>query len=641
MGHHDCKCSHNHKHRCHKKRGQSQSAPMMRGDTSNTSNGWRTTPLVTVGEMGTDGFNFNQENFDYNPVGIFDGITAFSLDKCKVRAFTNHELFSGDGLSYILKNGTSLTGGRIDAWDMTKKSRKVLHGAGAYDTCIDREGIEVTDPQQFNKGREESSDFARDIGAGWVYDGGMVRLCSACALTPEDGFVNNIHFSGEEWSQGQGNVLDVCTKTLYVVPMTGQFFFENACPMERYTSNKVVLLIGNDNGFLPETPLWLYIGEKGATTLPDASYQPPDFLVKNGLGFGRLYAWVPDNCDFEGTGSVVDGKFVYVKNYDPTKEGAPEHDNLGFLHGGNFFETLTGQNGPLINKAFDLGAFGFAPIEDVSANPQAPQQAVFASSGANRLYTVTFATEAEDVFQKPIECIDEFGASLRILYDGSDGGGGQFTNPQDGIRNPDNLNWADDGFIYVCEDIGSSSLCEGGPAPSIWQVNPSTGGIVRILEMDRTAVPEGQIDVAPEACTAWAASGVVDVSHLFDNPCDRTLLLFDVQADSIVESNPPGLFADDNLVAGGQLLLATGPKRTNNDLYKVCGKNTPFSGREVGTCCQDTSNLQGSNLKIRKVENSEDKIKEKLKRFLSKRLSEDEIDAIVSKIKNNSKIKLN
>lgn len=599
---------HSHSH-SHHDVPRSLAAPMMRGDTLSTNQGWKTLALVTTGEKGVNNFTFNQNNFNYNPLGIFDGIGPIVVNDCILKSFINHEVPAGFGLPYTLANATQLTGARIDAWDITRKGLKVKKGALAYNTIIDREGVVVTNAQQLNKGREESALLAGQIGQGFLYDGGFTLLCSGGVLGPnKGGFPNELYFAGEELFQGQGTVTDPCTKTNYVVPMLGQIAFENAVPLANFNSNKVALLIGQDDG--NPAPLWLYVGELGATPPATAAYSPPELLVKNGLGFGRLYVWVADDPnlffegDFVGTGNSASGKFVFVQQYDPSQEGQPGYDNLGFLKGTSLPDAFNQQFGPLQSVAiFEKNAFVFMRPEDLSPNPLNRTQAVFSTTGIlfqapdctppnpnpiGRLYILDLATSVADVFQQPIECIDEFDASLRILYDSCDAGGGQFATPLDGIRSPDNVEWATDGFIYVQEDMNSGSFCPTGIQNSMWQVNPYTSGAVRILEIDRSAVPQGQIDVSPNTCNAWESSGVVDVSDLIDNPENRTLLLFDVQAHSIIQSNPPGLFDLNNLVEGAQWLLAIGPKRNDADtLCKFCKQaNAPFAKREVGQCQQ-------------------------------------------------------
>ena len=109
-------------------------------------------------------------------------------------------------------------------------------------------------------------------------------------------------------------------------------------------------------------------------------------------------------------------------------------------------------------------------------------------------------------------------ATIRLLYDGDDAGDGQFTHPDMGLRNPDNLDWADNGMIYVQEDRSTRRTTFGkksGIEASVWELNPATGKLVRIAVIDRSALPPGQTDSDPTDLGDWESSGVLDVTRLF------------------------------------------------------------------------------------------------------------------------------
>ena len=79
------------------------------------------------------------------------------------------------------------------------------------------------------------------------------------------------------------------------------------------------------------------------------------------------------------------------------------------------------------------------------------------------------------------EVYDATGRRVAQLYDGDMAG-----NQDDGIRSPDNLDWGDDGLIYIQEDRSTSNATFGGTAgreASIWQLDPATGAATRIAEM--------------------------------------------------------------------------------------------------------------------------------------------------------------
>ena len=141
------------------------------------------------------------------------------------------------------------------------------------------------------------------------------------------------------------------------------------------------------------------------------------------------------------------------------------------------------------------------------------------------------------------------------IYDGDDAGNQDF-----GIRSPDNLDWSANGMIYINEDRSTSpgSLFGGisGIDASAWQLDPATGVASRILEMNRSAVPQGQTDPDPTDIGNWESSGVVDVSEFFDTK--KTMLIMTTQAHNVRDGLIGG---SENLVEGGQLFLAEGGER--------------------------------------------------------------------------------
>ncbi|NJM38450.1 MAG: hypothetical protein HC845_11650, partial [Akkermansiaceae bacterium] len=151
---------------------------------------------------------------------------------------------------------------------------------------------------------------------------------------------------------------------------------------------------------------------------------------------------------------------------------------------------------------------------------------------------------------------------LRIIYSGDDAGNGQFMTAEEGLRCPDNLDWADNGSIYVQEDQSnqSGSFGAAGFETSIWRLdvtgdlsdnNPSNivAQATRIAQTDRsTVLPLGSTDGSPNDVGNWESSGIIDVSTLFGE-APGELFLFDIQAHSVTN----GLISSKNLYEGGQL----------------------------------------------------------------------------------------
>ncbi len=458
------------------------------------ADGWDVSVSFTVGDYVGN----------YLPVGILDGIGAYQRGRNGiVRAFVNHELVSEAGASYELANGTELTGARISWFDLNPRNRRVIRAGLAYDTAYDIYGDEVVDAAQLG--------------------GGFNRFCSGRGvLAGELGFVDNIHLAGEETFDGQLYALDIKNGEIWGVAAAGAMAWENVTPVD-YTAggpDSVALLIGDDR---VAAPLWLYVGQKDA--VGDGS-----FLDRNGLAVGTLHYWVSDAgyvdpSDWSGTGTSASG---YWKAVDASVDV-------------NDAEAL-------LEHAYAGGAFQFSRPEDVHDNPYDSSQVVLASTGRDSEFDgadswgTTYIVDVDD-------------ASLDIVYDGDDMGGGQFAAPQFGLRSPDNLTWAHDGLVYIQEDRAVSSdlrptWAEGGEA-KIWALDPASGEVKLIAEVDRSAVPDGQVDGDPDDVGDWETSGIIDVTDMFRTRPGETLLLADVQAHSLAG----GIIDDAGLVQGGQLVF--------------------------------------------------------------------------------------
>ncbi|MEZ4699233.1 MAG: DUF839 domain-containing protein [Rhodothermales bacterium] len=486
------------------------------GDTPATDRGWNAQPLFTVGES-LGGFT---------PTGIFDGIGAIKVSPDVVRFFVNNELGEGAGYPYTLANGTSLKGGRVTYFDIDANTRHVLAAGAGYHTIIDRAGVPVTSGAQIWPGNDS--------------DEGLRRLCSSGLFTAGSyNLVDDIYFTGEETDGGQEFALDVHSGVLYAAPWLGRAAWENLTMVESGNKNIVAILAGDDRG---GAPLILYLGRKNA--VGDGS-----FLDRNGLAFGKLYVWVADSGDtspeaFNGTGTYRSGKFVQIDHYDASQAGMNGYDEQGFA-------TQEKQD----ELAAAVGAFRFSRPEDLATNPRNGSEFVFASTGRGSLFP---SDDWGTLYRVDID-VRALAATIEILYDGDDAGAGQFAGPDFGLRSPDNLDWADNGLIYAQEDRSTSIGVFGGTSgmeASIWEINPKTGKLRRIAQVDRAHVPADQTDTDPTDIGNWETSGILDVTSLFKTAKGERLLALDVQAHSLSD----GRIAENNLVQGGQLLLLSRSK---------------------------------------------------------------------------------
>lgn len=463
-------------------------------------NGWMTLPAFTVGE------SIN----GYIPPGILDGIGAYTLPDGTVRALINHELTQGFGYLYTLANGAELRGGRISFFDFDPDTRQVIDAGLAYDTIIDRFGQEVVVGSQIDPANQPAWGLRRPSSS---------NLFVAGTLNAED----TVYLTGEDIPGGQGFALDVEAGVLYALPWLGRGAWESATLLDPGNPNQIAVLITDHR---PRAPLLLYVGEKDLSG---------DFLERNGLAGGQLYVWVADSGaiipdEFRGTGASASGQFVEIDIFD-----------------GIDFIDQAGQDA--LSEA--AGAFQFSLPEDLATNPVDGTQVVLSSTGRGSVFPIDDwgATYLVDVDFSTLF------AELTILYDGDDAGNGQFSDPDFGLRSPDNLDWADNGLVYIQEDRGTGIATFGaasGSEASIWELDPESGALERIGEIDRTAVlPPGQTDGDPDDFGDWETSGILDVTALFPTEEQERLLIANVQAHSVRD----GAIASLELVEGGQLLL--------------------------------------------------------------------------------------
>lgn len=529
---------------------------------------WEVRALLTIGDRlpSRDPRFANQE---YQPGGALDGLGAYRLNEGTIRVLVNHELDGKAGNPYRLDNGTRLTGARISFLDIDRRNFRILDGGIAYRTIRDRQGRIVETGFQIN----EVAQTER----------GSSRLCSSQLIEKDTfNFVDTIYMTQEELSDPLGHpyggtvwALDVERQTLHAVPAMGRMAGENTTPLAG-PHDTVALLIGDDTipqtdeaeaagrdagphtspGHVVTAPLWLYVGKKNAPSDEQAlplGIDPGNksFLNRNGLLAGQLYYFAADRgvrtvAQFHGTGSALTGVWKKIEVLDGTKAGEQGYDPIGYKTGWT-----------LRREAKAGGAFQFSRPEDVSTHPAIGTRAVLASTGRDTVFPAHDAWGT--IYQIDVD-FEAMVATLKILYDGDDAGGARFSHPDEGIRSPDNLDWADDGWIYIQEDkakqqdplFGSHS----GQEASIWRLDPLTGTVERIARVNRSVVlPEGSTDQRPDAIGKWESSGILDVTHLFESRAGERVLLATVQAHTIRD----GLIAKYKLDEGGQLILLRRP----------------------------------------------------------------------------------
>jgi len=525
---------------------------------ANGTNGFSVSePLLTIGET----------RFGYTPVGVLDGLGAFELNADTVRVISNHELLNFRGNAWEVEaagGGTfSLIGARLSFFDISKTTYELVDAGLAIERIYDATGAQAAD----------ASFLANNFS-------GLSRFCSSTLIEAQQfgngrGLEDRMYFTGEEdggFFNGVGGAewgLDVATGDFWQLPDLGRGAWENVAEVDTGTTDRVAILLADDsspfdfdpaNADGPEAaPLYLYVGEKDPAG---------DFVARNGLRNGTLYVWVADNGDtrpsqFNGTGNSRTGTWVEVDN-TPTGP-ASEFGDTGFDEFG--YPT----QGTLWLRAEALGSFGFSRPEDVATNPADGTQVVLASTGVDS-YDVVNGVGSDTwgtvyLIDNDFTDVNNPTATITVIYDGNE-------DLSRALRSPDNLDWADNGLIYIQEDEAEESSLDGEPLfgpgatnqneASIVELDPTTNAVRTVAIIDRSVVLDGSlanpsdaVDVDAGFSGEWESSGIIDVSTLFGKNVG-TLFLFNVQAHGIEDQddfNPTSRINDGDLVEGGQLLF--------------------------------------------------------------------------------------
>jgi hypothetical protein len=486
--------------------------------------------LITTGEV-TNGLQAGSSVFA--AVGIVDGMGAYDNGDGTYSLLVNHEVGPTVGYQYRVqvKAGSNaattatLTGSRISRFVVAKDidnnsangfQSKVLAGGLAYD--------EVISP---------SSSFA-------ITDG-LNRFCSA-NLAPAGqfgggkGLTNSLYLAGEETTNGRFFALDSASAKLYHVPAFGLGGWESGTTVDTGNANTVGVMLFDDQSGTPNY-LYLWVGTKTAGS--------SDLLERNGIAAssGSLYAWKASTI-----ANTVDGVAGVT---------------LNTAIAGSWVALGTGTEIAALSTAAALrtlastaGAMQFTRIEDGDVNPGNGQQVAFNTTGGSGtdLYGNTQIIDLGASFNSNGLISTTGTASLRVISDADRLTG---VARQGGVRNPDNITWSGNGYLYVQEDRsltpGIADGNFGAEEASIWKVDSITGASTRWSQIDRTSVPTvyGQTDSLPADIGNWESSGIIDVSSLYGAGAG-SYFLADVQAHSLTNGNIVG---SQYLGEGGQIDL--------------------------------------------------------------------------------------
>jgi hypothetical protein len=537
------------------------------GSMVNGERGWDVEPILTVGETlsGTSGALNPTTAGDYTPVGVLDGLGAYKLDRDTVRVFANHELGQNRGYDYEVSDGAggtfTLDGARVSYFDIDKDTLQIVDAGLAYNTIYNANGNVASDASFLannfvgfsrfcSAGLFEAHQFGGHRGGDDGLGGHGRGLEDAIFFTGEEDGGSFNAVGGAEWA------LDPETGNLWHVPDLGRGAWENVTILDTGSRNTVAVLLADDtspfdadgDGVQEAAPLFLYVGEKDRNG---------DFPARNGLRGGTLHVWVAyggatSPAEFNTSGKLS-GRWVAIDNSRnlalADEFGAYGYDEYGYPTQRNLW-----------SQAEALGAFGFSRPEDVATNPHNGAEFVLASTGVD---TYVGGVDTFGTIYTMKTNFHNLRATLWIIYDGD-------ADPHRRLRSPDNLDWADDGWIYIQEDKAENATLSGEPLFGPGAVNQNEAGIVRmkpsgsrlqrIANIDRSVVLDPTtagtpVDVDAGDVGEWETSGILDVSDLFGER-RGTLFLFDVQAHGIEDQtnyNPDSRINDDDLVEGGQL----------------------------------------------------------------------------------------
>jgi len=465
-------------------------------------------PLITVGDMLTDGFVFDS---------IPDGIAFTLRGNGRADLYVNHEtslvpfpgILTDFSNSHVDRLMINQHGGILRGFDAIPSDANFQRFCSSF-----LAGAEEGFDRRILFTNEEATDIVNRQGLAWPAD-------PAFGSQPEQA--------------GVVVALDVTSgehRTLYGM---GRHNHENSVAIPGY--DELVVLSGDDTFSAPSSQLYAYIAGDTDAVWNDA---------------GALYAFVSDDPLVNDYGDIagsqtVSGQFV------PVPRGVAVGDQNGL-------EAWYNAN----------DAFQFIRVEDIAYDRTDPNVVYFADTGEPRASTATSAgagrlTRAGSTFRGPFMngriwkmVLDAQNprvvTELSILIDADAGG---YANPL-AMHQPDNVETTANA-VYVQEDPGSHNqflLADAaGVGARVWRYDLATGALDAVFEVDQ-ALDEsvGDVDIAPAANRgAWESSGIIDASAIWG----EGWFLLDVQAGSFIRESTPGTLGDRDVVferEGGQLL---------------------------------------------------------------------------------------
>jgi uncharacterized repeat protein (TIGR01451 family) len=321
-------------------------------------------------------------------------------------------------------------------------------------------------------------------GAAWVdrtadWQSGaasFTRFCSGYLAGPHSGFDQWIYLTGEENPQAGtfdglgGLAVAVLNDTAYALTDMGHFAKENVVVLPG-TGDKTVVMLLEDGPSSLDSQLYLYVGAKN----PAAA----DPIQRAGLVGGQLYffrsttAGKTDESTFHKADGTIAGEWVNVASV---------------LNAGETVRTISDDNLNASVKA--AGAFNVIRVEDAAYDRNTAGVVYFDTTGSSYKHDGThYTNKLGRIYKLVVNPADPAGspAQLTVLLEGDAG---------DPIVNPDNLDTNTQGILMIQEDPNAehngAGLLDGlGRDSSIWHYDLATGRLLRVAEVDQSAVASG------------------------------------------------------------------------------------------------------------------------------------------------------
>ena len=529
-------------------------------------------------------FTIGEKRNNYYLTGVPDGLGGYLLSDEIIRMFMVSEIDHTDAYAYKLKNGTMLTGARVQFIDFNRRTLEVINCGLAYDKIYNSDYQLVTPDNLLNC----VSYIAKDASNNNTIINntkGLTRFCSASYYpkhywnknnNENNGFEDNIFFTGEEprtnvtlLRGGLVWALDISDNSLHAMPKLGRGSFENVASIDvshdnyiglvtsrESTQTRVFKYNSNDVYTNGGAFILLYIGQK--------QFSSNNFLSRNGLKEGQMYVMFlkgnnltlpTPNGENNYTGENIDVVFVPIPDF--------EDDVVSFYNA----VRSTSKPGYTLYTA--------NTVEDLCSNPENGCEFIYAHERSSQIEYVKFDTpNLNNGFPSEITGIS------KVLF--------KNTNV---MSQCDNLFWSKNGKIFVQEDnyyfsslpmdnnkllLNSDNTYKENTSHILYlkflykNINDANSGYIgnyeRIIKTPNTQyninISELMNDTPKGSVTPNETSGITDITPLmvlhyghtgkdFRENLDGKFMLYDVQAHGLTG----GKIEREQLSQGGQILL--------------------------------------------------------------------------------------